>query len=87
MPPKVGPGRPRKTDQEGTPEQIAKRNYQRKYQSEVRQGIVELEIAEKNCLKELERIRNDRNKLINMLSSANEQSLSILKEIKTSKKM
>ena len=85
MPPKVG--RPRKTDAEGTPEQVEKRLYQRKYQSEVRQGIVELEIAEKNCLKELERIRADRNKLINMLGSANEQSLSILKEIRSNKKM
>ena len=85
MPPKVG--RPRKPNTEGTPEQVEKRLYQRKYQSEVRQGIVELERAEAECLKELERIRADRNKLINLLSSANEQSLSILKEIKTSKKM
>jgi len=85
MPPKVG--RPRKTDQEGTPEQIARRNYQRKYQSEVRQGIVELERAEADCLKDLEKIKNEKKKLIEILDSANKQAGSILKEIKTSKKM
>jgi len=73
-------GRPRKTDDQGTPEQVAKRNYQRKYQSEVRQGIVDLEQAERNCLDELDRIRKERNRLINMLGSANEQASSILQE-------
>jgi len=63
--------RPRKADTEGTPEQVAKRNYQRKYQSEVRQGIVNLEQAEKDCLKELEKIRKERNRLIGMIGSAN----------------
>jgi len=87
MPPKVGPGRPRKPNTEGTPEQVEKRLYQRKYQSEVRQGIVELERAEADCLKELEKIRKDRNKLISMLGSSNEQAGAILKEIKSSKKM
>lgn len=77
MPPK---GRPRKSDTEGTPEQVAKRNYQRKYTSEVKQGIVDLEQAEKDCLKELENIRKERNRLINMLGSANEQAGAILKE-------
>jgi len=74
------PGRPRKSDDQGTPEQVAKRNYQRKYQSEVRQGIVDLEQAERNCLDELDRIRKERNRLINMLGSANEQASSILQE-------
>jgi len=73
-------GRPRKTNDEGTPEQVAKRNYQRKYQSEVRQGIVDLEQAERDCLNELDRIRKERNRLINMLGSANEQASSILQE-------
>ena len=74
------PGRPRKSDDQGTPEQVAKRNYQRKYQSEVRQGIVDLEQAERDCLNELDRIRKERNRLINMLGSANEQASSILQE-------
>jgi len=72
--------RPRKADTEGTPEQVAKRNYQRKYQSEVRQGIVNLEQAEKDCLKELEKIRKERNRLIGMIGSANDQASAILKE-------
>jgi seryl-tRNA synthetase len=74
------PGRPRKSDDQGTPEQVAKRNYQRKYQSEVRQGIVDLEQAERDCLKELENIRKERNRLIGMLGSANDQASAILKE-------
>ncbi len=77
MPPK---GRPRKSDDQGTPEQVEKRNYMRKYQSEVRQGIVDLEKAEKDCLKELEKIRKERNRLIGMLESANNQASDILKE-------
>ena len=78
MPPKAG--RPRKSDTEGTPEQVAKRNYQRKYTSEIKEGIVDLEQAEKDCLEELNRIRKERNRLINMLGSANEQAGAILKE-------
>ncbi len=77
MPPK---GRPRKLDTEGTPEQVEKRNYQRKYTSEVKQGIVNLEQAEKDCLEELNRIRKERNRLIDMLGSANDQAGAILKE-------
>lgn len=78
MPPKVG--RPKKSDTEGTPQQIAKRNYQRKYQSEIKQGISKLEQDEKDCLKELEKIRSERKKLIDMLGSANQQAQTILKE-------
>ena len=73
-------GRPRKTSDEGTPDQIARRNYQRKYNSEIKQGIADLEQVEKDCLNELENIRKDRNKLINMLSDANNQAERILKE-------
>ena len=73
-------GRPRKSDDQGTPEQVAKRNYQRNYTTEVRQGIVDLEQAEKDCLKELEKIRKERNRLISMIGSANDQASSILKE-------
>tara|TARA_R110001592_G_C12650341_1_gene701243 strand:- start:20 stop:256 length:237 start_codon:yes stop_codon:yes gene_type:complete len=72
--------RPRKADTEGTPEQVAKRNYMRQYQTEVRQGIVDLEQAEKDCLKELEKIRKERNRLISMIGSANDQASAILKE-------
>jgi len=72
--------RPRKADTEGTPEQVAKRNYQRQYTNEVRQGIINLEQAEKDCLKELEKIRKERNRLIGMIGSANDQASAILKE-------
>jgi seryl-tRNA synthetase len=77
MPPK---GRPRKLDTEGTPDQVEKRHYMRQYQTEVKSGIVELEKAERDCLKELENIRKERNRLINMISSANDQAGAILKE-------
>ena len=73
-------GRPKKADTEGTPEQVKKRTYQRKYQSEIKRGIVELEKAEADCLKELERIRKERNKLIDDLDSAGKQAEKILKE-------
>ena len=73
-------GSPRKSDDQGTPEQIEKRHYMRKYQTEVKSGIVNLEQAEKECLEELNRIRKERIKLINMISSANDQAGAILKE-------
>ena len=72
--------RPRKSNDEGTPEQVAKRNYMRQYTNEVRQGIVDLEQKEKDCLKELEKIRKERNRLIGMIGSANDQASAILKE-------
>jgi len=77
MPPK---GRPRKSNDQGTPEQVEKRLYMRKYQTEIKQGIVNLEQAEKDCLEELNKIRKERVRLINMLGSANEQASSILQE-------
>ena len=77
MPPK---GRPRKSDDQGTPEQVEKRHYQRQYQTEIKAGIVNLEQAEKDCLKELEKIRKERNRLISMIGSANDQASAILKE-------
>ena len=77
MPPK---GRPRKSNDQGTPEQVEKRLYMRKYQTEIKQGIVNLEQAEKDCLEELNKIRKERLKLIGMLGSANEQASSILQE-------
>ena len=80
-------GRPQKLNTEGTPELVEKRLYQRKYQNEIRKGIVELEKAEEDCLKELENIKKDKKKMLKMLQEANDQAGSILKEIKTSKKM
>ena len=80
-------GRPRKPNTEGDPELVEKRLYQRKYQNEIRKGIVELEKAEEDCLKELENIKKDKKKMLKMLEEANDQAGSILKEIKTSKKM
>jgi len=74
------PGRPRKSDDQGTPEQVAKRHYMRQYQTEVKEGILTLEQAEKDCLRELDRIRKERNRLIGMLGSANDQASAILKE-------
>jgi len=77
MPPK---GRPRKSNDQGTPEQVEKRLYMRKYQTEIKQGIVNLEQAEKDCLEELNKIRKERVRLIGMLGSANDQASAILKE-------
>ena len=77
MPPK---GRPRKSNDQGTPEQVEKRLYMRKYQTEIKQGIVNLEQAEKDCLEELNKIRKERVRLIGMLGSANDQASSILQE-------
>ena len=73
-------GRPKKPDTEGTPEQVKKREYQRKYQREIKRGIVELEKAEADCLKELDNIRKERNKLIDDLDKAGKQAEKILRE-------
>ena len=79
MPPKQV-GRPKKSDTEGTPEQIKRREYQRKYQSQIKAGIVALEKEEEDCLKELDRMRREKSKLIDELGRANEQAGAILKE-------
>ena len=71
-------GRPRKTG--GTEQQIKQREYMRKYQSEIKQGIVELEKAEMECLKELEKLQKDKKKLIDELAKAGTQAEEILKE-------
>lgn len=57
-----------------------KRKYMRKYQSEIKAGISQLEKDEKNCLDELDKIRKERTKLINELEKANIQAEGILKE-------
>lgn len=73
-----GRGRPKKTDDQGTPEQVKKRNYMRNYVNQIKQGIESLEIDEKDCLKELAKIRKEKKELIDMLDEANKQAGSIL---------
>jgi hypothetical protein len=77
MPPK---GRPRKSDTEGTPEQIKRREYMRNYQSQIKAGIVELEKEEADCLRDLEKMRKEKMRLIDELAKANEQASNILQE-------
>lgn len=77
-PVKRGRGRPKKADTEGTPEQVKKRQYMRNYVAGIKQGIVQLEKDELDCLKDLERMRNEKSKLINMLDDANKQAEDIL---------
>lgn len=73
-------GRPKKPANEGTAAQVKKREYQRKYQTEIKQGIVKLEQDEKDCLKELDKIRKERKELIDQLDKAGKQASGILKE-------
>ena len=73
-------GRPRKSDTEGTEEQVKKRQYMRRYQTQIKAGIVQLEKEEADCLKDLERMRKEKMKLIDELEKANEQASNILKE-------
>ena len=88
-PVKRGRGRPKKADTEGTPEQVKKRQYMRNYVSGIKKGIVQLEKDELDCLKDLERMRNEKSNLINMLDDANKQAGDILtaKVAKPVKKM
>jgi len=78
MPPKVG--RPRKSDTEGTPQQIKRREYQRQYQTQIKAGIEALEKDEEDCLKDLEKMRKEKSRLIDELAKANEQANMILQE-------
>jgi len=73
-------GRPKKAETEGTPAQVKRREYMRKYQSQIKQGIVELEKDEMNCLEELDKIRKERKQLIEELDKASKQATTILKE-------
>ena len=73
-----GRGRPKKTDDQGTPEQVKKRQYMRNYVNQIKDGIEKLELDEKDCLKELKKMREEKKKLINMLDEANQQAGSIL---------
>jgi len=78
MPPKVG--RPRKSDTEGTPQQVKRREYQRQYQTQIKAGIEALEKDEEDCLKDLEKMRKEKSRLIDELAKANEQANMILQE-------
>ena len=73
-------GRPRKDTTEGTDKQKKNREYMRKYNSEIKAGITQLEKDEMHCLEELDKIRKERKKLIQELDKANKQAESILKE-------
>ena len=73
-------GRPRKAPTEGTEKQKKNREYMRKYQGEIKAGINQLEKDELDCLKELDKIRKERSKLIDDLEKANKQAEGILKE-------
>jgi soluble cytochrome b562 len=88
-PVKRGRGRPRKPDTDGTPEKVKKRQYMRNYVSGIKKGIVQLEQDELDCLKDLEHMRTEKSKLINMLDDANKQAGDILtaKVAKPVKKM
>lgn len=78
MPPKAG--RPRKDDTEGTPQQIKKREYMRKYVAGINAGIKDLEKEERDCFEHLDRVIADKKKLFDELDKANNQLLKLLKE-------
>ena len=73
-------GRPKKADTEGTPQQVKKRQYMRNYVGGIKKGIEQLEKDEMDCLKDLQKMRNEKSKLINMLDDANKQASNILTE-------
>jgi len=57
---------------------VKKRQYMRKYVGEIKAGVAQLELDEKECLKKLEEIRKERSKMIIMIESANKQAADIL---------
>ena len=73
-------GRPKKAETEGTEKQRKGREYMRKYNSEIKAGITQLEKDEITCLEELDKIRKERKKLIEELEKTNNQAGAILKE-------
>ena len=91
MPPKVG--RPRKSDSEGTKEQIAKRAYMRQYNAKILKDINELSKMEDECNEELAEIKQQKKELekqykksLRMVEGANKQAEDILKEVTKIKK-
>tara|TARA_R110000822_G_scaffold66717_3_gene162762 strand:- start:257 stop:523 length:267 start_codon:yes stop_codon:yes gene_type:complete len=79
-------GRPKKDDTTGTKEQIEKRKYMRKYQAGLKKDIINLSQMEEECEIELDKVRKEKNRLINELEKANMQAESILKEAISMKK-
>jgi len=73
-------GRPRKPDTEGNATLVEKRKYMRKYVSEIKKDIFELDKMEQECEKDLAQHKKDKKKLIDELEKANKQAESILKE-------
>lgn len=79
-------GRPKKDDTTGTKEQIEKRKYMRKYQAGLKKDIINLSQMEEECEIELDKVRKEKNRLINELEKANMQAESILREATSMKK-
>jgi hypothetical protein len=73
-------GRPRKADDEGTPKQRKQREYMRTYIASINQGIENLAKDERDCMKELDRITQEKKRLFDELDKANGQMLGILNE-------
>ena len=89
MPPKTTGkvGRPKKSDSEGSKEEVAKRKYMRDYNAKILKDIQELSKMEDECNKELKQIKKEKNELekeykksLKMLQDANKQAEDILKE-------
>ena len=90
MPPKATRGkvgRPKKSDTEGTEEQIAKRKYMRDYNAKILKDIQQLSKMEMECNEELKEIKEQKKQLekeykksLKMLEDANKQAEQILKE-------
>lgn len=73
-------GRPRKADNEGTSKERKKREYMRKYIESINQGIENLAQDERDCMKELDRITQEKKRLLDQLDTANAQMVGILNE-------
>lgn len=85
MPPKAG--RPRKPDNVGSKEEVAKRLYMRDYNAKIARDIQQLDKMEQECEEELKEIKKQKRDLekqykqsLKMLEDANKQAEGILKE-------
>jgi len=91
MPPKLG--RPKKSDSEGTKEEVAKRKYMRDYNAKILKDINDLSKMELECNQELAEIKQQKKELekqykksLRMVEDANKQAEDILKEKTKNKK-
>ena len=91
MPPKLG--RPKKSDSEGTKEEVAKRKYMRDYNAKILKDINDLSKMELECNQELAEIKQQKKELekqykksLRMVEGANKQAEDILKEKTKNKK-